>query len=62
FVNVIPKTLWPSIEKSYSDRSYQKGYVEEALKSLGVENLTIQLQAERLNGGFYRLYHNIYTW
>jgi len=62
FRNVIPKALWATVEQSYGDRSYQKGYLDEALKQLGVDNYTIQIQAERLNGGYYRLYHNIYTW
>lgn len=62
FSNVIPQTLWKSIERIYSDGSYQKGYVEEALKQLEKENFAIQLQAERLDGGYYRLYHNISTW
>lgn len=62
FTNVIPQSLWQSIERVYSDGSYQKGYVEEALKQMKMENFAIQLQTERLSGGYYRLYHNISTW
>lgn len=62
FRNVIPESMWSSIERIYSNESYRKGYVDEALKNLGVENFAIQLQAERLGGGYLRLYHNISTW
>lgn len=62
FVNAVPKSLWPTIERDYSDESYHKGYVNEALKKLKMENFAIQLQVERLGGGYYRLYHNISTW
>ena len=62
FNNVIPETLWSSIERAYSDGSYWKGYVEETLKELKVENFAIQLQVQRLGGGYYRLYHNILTY
>ena len=62
FVNVIPASLWPTVEKVYSDGSYWNGYVNAALKELGMQNFAIQLQAERLDGGYYRLYHNISTW
>ena len=40
---------------------YWNGYVEEALKELGADDFVIQLQVERLGGGYYRLYHNVYT-
>lgn len=62
FVSVIPKSLWETIEQEYSDGSYEKGYVKDALKEMGMENFAIQLQTQRINGTFYRLYHNISTW
>lgn len=62
FISIIPKSLWDTIEQEYSDGSYEKGYVEEALKELKMENFAIQLQTQRINGTFYRLYHNISTW
>lgn len=62
FSNVIPQSLWNSVERAYSDGSYRKGYVEDTLKELKVENFVIQLQVQRLGGGYYRLYHNIYTY
>lgn len=62
FSNVIPETLWNSVERAYSSGTYMTGYVNEALKKLGVENFLIQLQAQRLGGGYCRLYHNIYTY
>lgn len=62
FVSIIPKSLWETIEQVYSDGSYEKGYVEEALKELKMEHFAIQLQTQRINGKFYRLYHNISTW
>lgn len=62
FTNVIPESLWNAVERAYSSGEYKKGYVDEALKELGVENFAIQLQAQRLGGGYYRLYHNVYTY
>lgn len=61
FDNVIPESLWSTIEKAYSDGTYRAGYVDAVLQELGVENFAVQLQAQRLGGGYYRLYHNIYT-
>lgn len=61
FSNVIPDYLWSPIESAYSNGSYWKGYVEAALKELNAEYFAIQLQTQRLGGGYYRLYHTIYT-
>lgn len=62
FNNVVPEALWSSIERAYSDKSYEKGYVDKALKELKMDNFAIQLQAQRLGGGYYRLYHTVSTW
>lgn len=62
FTNTIPQALWSAIERAYSDGSYRKGYVDEALKKLGMSNFAIQLQVQRIDGDYYKLYHNIYTW
>lgn len=62
FTCIIPKALWVSIEQVYSDGSYEKGYVETVLKELEMEHFAIQLQTQRLNGSYYKLYHNISTW
>lgn len=62
YANVIPESLWNSVEQAYSTGAYRKGYVDEALKELGVENFVIRLQIERLGGGYYRVYHNVYTY
>lgn len=62
FTNVIPEYLWASVESAYGTGAYWKGYVEPALKELKAENFAIQLQAQSLGGGYYRLYHNIYTY
>lgn len=62
FSNVIPESLWNTLERAYSSGDYQKGYVEAALKEMGVENFVIQLQVQRLGGGYYRLYHNVLTY
>lgn len=61
FQNVVPEKLWSTVEKAYSDGSYRKGYVDAALEQLKVEDFAIQLQVQRLGGGYYRLYHNVYT-
>lgn len=62
FITIIPKSLWPVIEEEYSDGGYKKGYVDESLKELKMEHFAIQLQTERINNYFYRLYHNVSTW
>lgn len=62
FTNVIPEALWPSVEQAYTDNSFRKQYVEKGLEELKMEYFAIQLQAQRLGGGYYRLYHNIATW
>lgn len=62
FINVIPEALWSTVERSYSSGEYWKGYVEAALKELKVENFAVQLQAQRLGGGYYRLYHTVVTY
>lgn len=62
FSNVVPSSLWNSIESAYSSGDYWSGYVESALKDLGVEHFVINLQLQDLGGGYYRLYHNVYTY
>ena len=62
FSNVVPSSLWSSIERAYSNGNYWKAYVESALKDMGVEHFVINLQVQDLSGGYYRLYHNVYTY
>ena len=62
FTNVVPEYLWAAVENAYSSGAYWKGYVEDALKELQLDNFAIQLQTQRLGGGYYRLYHTIYTY
>lgn len=63
FTNVIPASLWSSVERAYSDGSYQNGYVKDALKKLDMTDFAIQLQAQGIAGNtYYVLYHNISTW
>lgn len=62
FVNVVPESLWTVLEQAYGRGDFWKGYVNEALKELGAENFVIQLQVQRLGGGYCRLYHNVYTY
>lgn len=62
FTNVVPASLWPTVEAAYGDGAHEKGYVTEALKKLEMDYFAIQLQVEDLSGGYYRLYHNIVTW
>ena len=61
FTNVIPEELWNELERAYSSGKYRKGYVDDVLKEMGAEYFAIQLQVQRLGGGYYRLYHNIYV-
>lgn len=62
FSNVIPQSLWNSVERAYTTGDYWKGYVEGGLKDLGAEYFAIQVQVQELGGGYYRLYHNVYTY
>ncbi len=62
FVNVIPQSLWSSVERAYNSGDYRKGYVDSALKDIGASSFAIQLQVQDLGGGYYRLYHNVYTY
>lgn len=61
FSNVIPKEMWNSVEQAYNNGDYRKGYVEDALKAMDAESFVILLQAQDIGGGYYRLYHNVYT-
>ena len=59
FDNVVPKSLWSTIEQAYNTGAYEQGYVVEVLKKLGMENFAIQLQLVDLGDGYYRVYHNV---
>lgn len=62
FINVIPESLWNEVELAYSSGAYWTGYVDGALKKLDAEHFLIQLQVQRLGGGYCKLYHNVYTY
>lgn len=62
FSNVIPASLWDTIERAYINEGYGDGYARKGMEQLGVENFTVDVQAINLGGGYYRLYHNIATW
>lgn len=62
FSNVVPASLWSGVESAYSSGAYRSGYVDDALRELKVDNFSIQLQVQNLGGGFYRIYHNVYTY
>lgn len=62
FSNCIPAGLWDSVENAYSSNAYLKGYANAALKQLGAEQLAVTIQAVRLSGDYYRLYHIVATW
>lgn len=62
FDNVIPDSLWSTVERAYGNGDYWEAYMEDALKELKVENYFIQIQVQRLGGGYYRIYHNVYTY
>lgn len=61
FSNVVPSTLWNTVELAYSLGSYKTGYVNDILKEFGVDNFYIQLQVQDLGSGYYRVYHNVLT-
>lgn len=62
FSNCIPAGLWNSIENAYTSSDYRKGYADDAVKEMGAEQMAVTIQAVRLSGSYYRLYHIIATW
>ena len=62
FDNVVPKSLWSTIEQSYNTGAYEQGYVVDVLKNLGMEYFAIQLQLVDIGDGYYRVYHNVVTY
>lgn len=62
FDNVVPKSLWSTIEQSYHTGAYEQGYVVDVLKNLGMEYFAIQLQLVDIGDGYYRVYHNVVTY
>ncbi|MCD7836653.1 MAG: hypothetical protein LUG83_08410 [Lachnospiraceae bacterium] len=62
FINVVTEVEWIVIEQEYSTGRYEDGYVKAALEELGMERFAIQIEAENLGDGYYRLYHNVVTW
>ena len=62
FDNVVPKSLWSTIEQSYHTGAYEQGYVVAVLKNLGMEYFAIQLQLVDIGDGYYRVYHNVVTY
>lgn len=62
FVNIVPAELFDKIVSDYGTGAYEKGYVEDVLVSLGMDHFTIQIQAQKLGKGYYKLFHNVVTW
>lgn len=62
FDNVVPKSLWSTIEQSYHTGAYEQGYVVDVLKNLGMDYFAIQLQLVDIGDGYYRVYHNVVTY
>ena len=62
FYNVVPDSLFKTIESEYGKGNHLTGYMNSALKTIGASNCNIVIQAERLGGGYYRIWHNVYVW
>ena len=62
FSNVVPESLWNTLEQAYGRGDFWDGYVNKALEALDADYFVIQLQVQRLGGGYYRIYHNVYTY
>jgi hypothetical protein len=62
FYNIVPESLFKTIESEYGEQNYLGGYMNSALKTIGASNCNIVIQAERLGGGYYRVWHNVYVW
>ncbi len=61
FDNIVPMALWKVIEANYSNGAYKTGYMNEALSELGATEYKIEVQPERINGIFVRIYHSVVT-
>lgn len=59
---IVPEALWTKIESAYSKGSHMAGYATEVIEEWGLENFVIQLQVQRLGGGYYKVYHNVLTY
>ncbi len=62
FYNVVPESLFRTIESEYGKGNHLSGYMNSALKTIGAADCNIVIQAERLGGGYYRIWHNVYVW
>ena len=62
FSNVVPISLWKTVELAYSIGSYKNGYVNDILKEFGVEEFYVQLEVQNLGDGYYRVIHNVVTY
>ena len=62
FSNVVPVSLWKTVELAYSVGSYKNGYVNDILKEFGVEEFYVQLEVQNLGSGYYRIIHNVLTY
>ncbi len=62
FYNVVPESLFKTLESEYGKGNYLSGYMDSALKTIGATNCNIVIQAERLGDGYYRVWHNVYVW
>ena len=62
FSNVVPVSLWKTVELAYSVGSYKNGYVNDILKEFGVEEFYVQLEVQNLGSGYYRVIHNVLTY
>ena len=62
FYNVVPVSLFNTIESEYGKGNYLNGYMNSALKTIGATDCNIVIQAQRLGGGYYRIWHNVYVW
>lgn len=62
FYNIIPESLWASVERCYGSGMYREDYAEAALEEMGAEDIAIRIEVQRLGGGYYIVYHNVYTY
>lgn len=62
FSNVVPSSLWKTVELAYSIGTYKNGYVNDFLKNYEAEEFYIQLEVQNLGRGYYRVIHNVLTY
>lgn len=59
FVNLIPASLWKTVENAYNTKDYRSGYADRVMKDTGATSYQVSIEAEELKGDYCLLRHTI---